>query len=343
MLKLYTNTEFLTETHRRHVFPLLFDLVFKKNKKLLDTYTIVDSAKTSDIVVFPIDYGAFLKHNDAFLTLLQSAKKTNKPIWIYSAGDYGFTNYIANSYTFRLGGFNSKLDDNTYVIPSFVNDPYKSFLSQNFSALAKGSKPKIGFVGHAQSGLVKYLKEYTNYLKYLTKRSVGKLLADRQSFYPSSIKRAKFLKVLALHEDLDTTFVLRNKYRAGSHSKLSQQESSKAFYDNIYNSAYTFCIRGVGNFSVRFYETLAVGRIPILLNTDCRLPLGEIIDWSKHCLIINLESKTKIADQILEFHNNLTASEFENLQIANRNLWLSTLNREAYFFNIAKQFKTKLK
>ena len=341
MLKLYTNKEFLTETYRRQVFPLLFDLVFLKNKILLEHYILVDTIEVADIVVFPIDYAVFFKHNTAFLSLLKIAKQHQKPIWIYTAGDYGFTNYIDNSYTYRLGGFNSKLDRNTFVLPSFINDPYTSFLQQGFLVLEKESKPSIGFVGHAQSGVIKYLKEYTNHLKYLVKRKVNKLLADRQLFYPSSIRRASYLKRLGLHEDLHSAFILRKKYRAGSHSKLTQQESSQQFFDMIFNTAYTFCIRGVGNFSVRFYETLAVGRIPILLNTDCRLPLDNQIDWTKHCVIINLNNKSTIANQILAFHNSLTATEFKNIQHSNRELWLNTLRRDVYFIKIAQQFKTK--
>ncbi|WP_405295882.1 exostosin family protein [Algibacter sp. Ld11] len=341
MLKLYTNKEFLTETYRRQVFPLLFDLVFLKNKTLLEHYTIVNTVADADIVVFPVDYAVFLKQNTVFLSLLKAAKQHQKAIWIYTAGDYGFTNYINNSYTFRLGGFNSKLNRNTFILPSFINDPYSSFLPQGFSVLEKERKPSIGFVGHAQSGVIKYLKEYSNHLKYLVKRKTNLLLADRQLFYPSSVKRANYLQRLTLHDDLDATFILRQKYRAGSHSKLTQQESSQQFFDTIFNTAYTFCIRGVGNFSVRFYETLAVGRIPILLNTDCRLPLSTEIDWTKHCVIIDHNNKDTVADQILAFHNNLTDAEFENIQHSNRELWLNTLRRDVYFIKIGRQFKTK--
>lgn len=342
MLKLYTNTDFLTEAYRRKVFPLLFDLVFKQNKKLLNKYSIVANIKDANVVVLPIDYAAFLKHSRPFLELLKAAKATKLPVWIYTAGDYGFTNYIPNSYTFRLGGFDSKMDKNTYVLPSFINDPYISVLARDFSVLKKQSKPSIGFVGHAQSGVLKYLKEYTNHLKYQLKRKFNQLLADKQTFYPSSVKRANYLKILAVNEGLDTSFILRNKYRAGSHNVESQQETTLQFYDNLFNNAYTFCIRGVGNFSVRFFETLAVGRIPILLNTDCRLPLPNQIDWTKHCLILDASSNIKISDQILEFHNRLTEMEFENIQCSNRNLWLNTLQRDAYFLEIYHQFNTRL-
>ncbi|RAJ16999.1 exostosin domain-containing protein [Olleya aquimaris] len=341
MLKLYTNTNFLTETYRRQVFPLLFDLVFKKNDTLLSKYQLVAAIEDADVVVFPADYAVFLKQKHACTTLLHLAKQHQKPIWIYTAGDYGFTNYIPNSYTFRLGGFDSQLDTNTFVIPSFINDPYDTFLPQGFSALKKDSTPSIGFVGHAQSGFKKYVKEYTNHLKYRIKRAFNVILADQQSFYPSSIKRAKYLSQLAVNDQLNTQFILRHHYRAGSQSELTQKESSKQFYDNMFNNAYTLCLRGVGNFSVRFYETLAVGRIPILINTDCRLPLSSKIDWSKHCLIIEEKGKVPIAEQILKFHNSLTETAFENLQTSNRDLWLNTLRREPYFLEIYNQFKTK--
>ena len=111
MLKLYSDKDFLTEIHRKRVFPLLFDLYFSKNDLLLKYYRLTDDVSSCDFIVFPIDYSHFIKFKDAFNNLHQLAKKLNKPVWIYTAGDYGFTNYIKNSYTFRLAGFHIKLSN----------------------------------------------------------------------------------------------------------------------------------------------------------------------------------------------------------------------------------------
>jgi hypothetical protein len=341
MLKLYTNTSFLNETYRKSVFPLLFDLHFLKDNVLLQYYEIVETIEASDIVIFPIDYAQFLNFRTAFLSLQKEAKANNKPIWIYTGGDYGFTNYIKNSYTFRLGGFDSKLDDNSFVIPSFINDPYRTQLTQEFRILPKEVQPSIGFVGHAQAGFVKYCKEFLNHLKYKTKRKLNKLTADSQSFYPSSTKRAKYLGKLNLSENLNTNFMFRNSYRAGVQTEANKQKTTQEFYDNIYNNAYTFCIRGVGNFSVRFYETLAVGRIPIVLNTDCRLPLPNTINWEDHCVLLDENKKQSLETQILEFHNSKTEEAFEAIQKNNRELWESHLVRQAYFKTIYNIFKTE--
>lgn len=342
MLKLYTDTNFLTETHRKDVFPLLFDLHYLKNDFLFHYFQLVDDASKSDVVVFPIDYILFLKFKKAFNTLQQLAKKHEKPIWIYTGGDYGFTNYIKNSYTFRLGGFDNKLTDTTFVIPSFVNDPYLSHLPQGFDTLKKENEPTVGFVGHANSSILKYTKEVFNHLKYKLKISFLGKLADAQSFYPSSIKRANYLKKLQLSKGLQTNLILRNQYRAGVQTEADKQKSTQVFYNNIFENAYTFCSRGVGNFSVRFYETLAVGRIPILLNTDCRLPLHETIDWAKHIVILNDKMKTSFEEQILDFHNSKNDFEFEALQKSNRNLWETHLMRHAYFIKVHDAFLNKI-
>lgn len=338
MLKLYTNPSFLIEKHRKSVFPLLFDLHFLSNETLLEYYILVDTVQECDIVVFPIDYVQFLKHKTAFSKLNEAAKRNDKPIWVYTAGDFGFTNYIKNSYTFRLGGFDNLLNESTFIMPVFINDPYTTALEEGFASLKKNEQPSIGFVGHAQSGALKYLKEALNHFKYQVKRNLKRLLADSQAFYPSSIKRAQYLSKLKKSKHLKIDFVLRTNYRAGIINEDEKQKTAQEFYNNIFNNAYTFCSRGVGNFSVRFYETLAVGRIPVLLNTACRLPLSTIIDWTKHCLILDEKKEESIEEQILRFHKSKTDEEFEVLQINNRKLWKSHLRRPHYFINIHNLF-----
>ena len=101
----------------------------------------------------------------------------------------------------------------------------------------------------------------------------------------------------------------------------SFQRVRKEFYKNIENTDYTLCIRGTGNFSARFYETLALGRIPIFINTDCMLPFNDVIDWKKHVIWIEQREISEIATKIRNFHNGLTQDSFISLQIKNRKLW----------------------
>ncbi|NJX15053.1 exostosin domain-containing protein [Tamlana crocina] len=343
MLKLYTNISFLTDANRSKVFPLLFDLHYVKSEQLCDFYELTDTISDCDIVVLPIDYGSFFKNQKAFQRLLTEAQKYKKPIWLYTAGDFGFTVHIPNSYNFRLGGFHSKLSDNTFVMPSFINDPFETALKTSFSVLRKTEQPRIGFVGHAKTGIIKYMKSYLSHFKLRFKYIVKSTYFDKQSFYPSGIKRAQYLNTLKRSENLQTNFILRNNYRAGAKDQKAKARTTTEFYNNIFDNLYTFCIRGVGNFSVRFYETLAVGRIPILLNTDCRLPLSNLIDWNKHTVILDASSKVSLEQQILQFHEAKSNEELAEIQKNNRLLWETHLRRHSYFIKVHDIFVEQLK
>ena len=76
--------------------------------------------------------------------------------------------------------------------------------------------------------------------------------------------RKKYLQTL-LNSSLKCNFVLRQGFWApGVDKKVARQE----YFENMENNIFTFCYRGAGNFSYRFYETFMMGRIPILINTD---------------------------------------------------------------------------
>ena len=90
-------------------------------------------------------------------------------------------------------------------------------------------------------------------------------------------------------------------------------------------------MRGKGNYSYRFYETLAAGRIPVFVNTDSPLPLPDMVDWKAHCVWVEHDEVENIGEKILMFHESLSASEFEEIQVRNRRLWQSLLTPERFF------------
>jgi hypothetical protein len=338
MLKLYTDTSFVNETYRRQLFPLLFDLCILENKEIKKLFNLVDNPTEADVFVFPIHFNAFSKHKEALANFEVLITEYNRPVWVYTSGDFGYT-FNTDYYNFRFGGFNSKLNSNTFVLPAFINDPYKK-LNQDFFTLNKTEKPEIGFVGHAKSGLIKYLKELNVHLKTRLKQIIKNDKSDSQSFYPSGYKRAKYLGLLNKSYKITPNFIFRNNYRAGITTEEEKQKTTLEFYNNMSQNAYAFCIRGAGNFSVRFYEALAMGRIPVLINTDCKLPLENTIDWNKHLVLINEKYISEIEDKITQFHNNLSHQEFIDLQVNNRSLWTNQLERVAYFKTIYHQFKS---
>lgn len=346
MINLYTDITFLTEANRRFIFPLMLDIFYFSNDELIKKYTIVESLNASDIAVLPLDIGhLYTKKQQKFVRhFINEAKKKNKIIWVYSANDLGMTLDFDYDllYVFRLGGKNSKMNSNNLVLPSFISDPYFSKFNAEFKPVSKTEKPTIGFVGHATAGLKKVMSEFYIYVKYNLERIFKLVYSDYFSLYLAGIKRFHLLKKLSTSDKLTTNFILREKYRAGAKQEQDKDKTAQEYFQNIYDNGYTFCFRGGGNFSVRFYETLAMGRIPILINTDCRLPLSNLIQWENHCLIIDFDEKSELVESIVNFHKNISENKFIEMQENNRFLWLDLLRRPSYFLKIHDVFKQKL-
>lgn len=340
MLKLYTDQNYLTPENRMIIFPLLFDLWYLPNSNLLEKYQIVSEIAHCDIVVVPIDIARFdaSKSQQKLNDFINKALSLGKKVWLYSGGDYG-QSLDANVYTFRLSGFASKLNSQTFILPSFINDPYV-FLSKEFRTLAKSQKPQIGFVGHASNAWSKRIKEFVLFLNYNYKRWTKTISTDYQAFYLSTSKRFQYLALLAKNTNIESKFIFRAKYRAGVKTEEQKNKTTAEFFENIEHNPYTFCMRGAGNFSVRFYETLAMGRIPFVIDTDFRLPLSDSINWEKHCIIAQ---EQHIEKTLIDFHKNISPEDFELMQTNNRKLWKTHLEREAYFLKIHTLFKTTIK
>ncbi len=341
MIRIYTNEEYLTQEYRSYVFPLLFDLHYLEHSKLDSYYKLVDSPESCDLAIFPIDITRllFLRRQKELDDFVNRVRSYTKNIWVYSGGDIGNTIDYKDVTVFRLGGFQSKLSRLSRTLPSFIEDPLINTLQRDWRPLAKSKLPEIGFVGHAKSGLIKYLEEISSFIRWNLRRYRKTAYSDFQPFYPSGVKRANYLKILQNDSRLSCNFILRSKYRAGATTQEVRNRTTLEFFENIYNNCYTFCMRGHGNFSVRLYEVISLGRIPILVDTDCKLPLGEVIDWESHAIICKEEEIKRLPQIIHDFHTNISEEKLVQLQKNNRQLWLEKLSREAYFITMHDLFE----
>jgi hypothetical protein len=304
---------------------------------------MVSTIEESDIAIFPlaIEYLYKIKKQFFLEKFIETASQNNKKVFVFTSGDIGLTLKDSNVFIMRLGGFDSKMKVNDLIMPPFINDPYV-FLNREIKFLNKEKFPTIGFVGHSNGSFFKISKEFLLFLRLNLKRLLKIEIIDYQRFYPSSYFRKKYLSHIQNNKKIKTNFIFRKKYRAGVKSEFERQATTIDFFENIASNAYTFCMRGGGNFSVRFYETLAMGRIPILLNTDCRLPFHTKINWENHCLIINEMDSEQMNDKILEFHGKMSNQDFINIQKANRLLWEKYFTKEGFFINLESEIQSVL-
>jgi hypothetical protein len=109
--------------------------------------------------------------------------------------------------------------------------------------------------------------------------------------------RKKIIRVFEKNNQLKCDFVKQEAFWGGN---PHDPTVIKVFYSNIENNQYIICNRGRGNFSMRFYETLATGRVPVLVNTNIELPFSHIINWEDAIIMKNRERDCAIA--VIENH-----------------------------------------
>jgi len=147
--------------------------------------------------------------------------------------------------------------------------------------------------------------------------------------------RKKYLDVL-LKSNLKTNFILRNGFWAPG---VDKEKAVEEFFQNMKENIFIFCYRGGGNFSYRFYETLMMARIPILVTTDMSLPFEDKINYGEHMVLIpeeKLESPVNIVSWILHFYSR-NKDKLDDIQLSNRKLWEDYFSPEGYLSQIIKE------
>lgn len=178
--------------------------------------------------------------------------------------------------------------------------------------------PTLGFTGHVATGL----------------RSLGYLRRGWQHFYGFTL-RERALKAFERSALVRCDFVRRRinlgPPMAGVDTDKRKSLMRNEYVASVFENAYSLCVRGTGNWSYRFFETLSAGRIPVLIDTDSALPLEAMIDWDRHVCRIPLASLGRSAEILAEFHATRDESQLQATQKANRKLWLETLCPAAFF------------
>lgn len=273
--------------------------------------------------------------NDA-LVLIKEYGCWNKPIYTWVGGDHTYRIPEGNFFLFRCGGYQSMRRKNEHAYPVIIRDPLEYLCIPSIEVLQKEMKPKIGFCGLADKnwidGSLRALKVSIFKLVNLFRKPY----LDLTHPVSGTRLRQKGIKLLSDSSDIETNFLIRS---SSGGQKINSDTYKLEFWKNMLTSPYGLCVRGAGNYSARFYEVLAMGRIPLLVNTDCILPQDDKINWKKHCVIINKNDLNNIVEKIYDFHNALSKNAFNEIQINNRELWKQKLTFNGFFHTFLQKVK----
>lgn len=135
----------------------------------------------------------------------------------------------------------------------------------------------------------------------------------------SKYGRKKYINWFQNQKEFKTNFIVNEQVW----TKLNNKHYQNNYFNNLRDNMFIFCNRGAGNYSYRFYEIFMMGRIPILIDSDCVYPFEEKYNLKNHCVFIkekNIKKMYQINMHIRKFiiknKNNLIS-----IQKSNRALW----------------------
>ncbi len=342
--KIFTESTSLTDPQLKNLSPILSfhwmglrtDEIFENRSNPDSPFAITNDTSEADIFVLPMHWSYYLWNSkakmDEAIQLAELAREAKKKIIIWFKGDLVPRIPFENAVIFLPGAIKSRAEKDFRACPVFIDDPDPVFRHDGFVQYRnKSAKPSVGFCGYAAAGGLKTAWSILKGTQLNLASRYGHYDFSAVPIIPATLHRAKALRLLSKHPMVDSNFVIRHQYTGPNSGNTSQrQEAANVFFSNIYENDYTLCIRGYGNWSYRFYQTLACGRIPVFVDTDCLLPLPAV-DWKKYCVWIDLSELKHISEKVADFHSSMSSSDFLELQVSCRKLWKEHLTLDGFF------------
>lgn len=299
-----------------------------------------DSAVGSDLAVLPMSWNFYRRTGDTIkaLRFIEEARRKGLTVLTWCSGDFGVTPLDKDVHILRSSGYLKNRLPNQFALPVFIRDP----LTANFDLTepilrAKTASPVVGFCGLAYAPLYKSAYDALRTAVRNIKYYAGVSPNEPQDLYPAARLRMRVLSLVGSDQRITSNFIIRRAYRAGARTPDDRERTTREYYQNMIDSDYVICIRGRGNFSSRLYETMAMGRIPIIVDTDCVFPYDDLIDWKSLTVWIDYRELHTLPAKLMEFHAGLSEDAFTSLQQQIRRIWVERLSMHGYFATLIEK------
>ena len=224
--------------------------------------------------------------------------------------------------------YRSQFTTNEVAMPFWGGDLTQTGMPDGWFSAPWQPKASIGFRGAVYTSLKKGVShQIKNLLRLILRRHRGN---DAVAI------RTKAIRALANSPFVSTDFsFIENSWLAQTYEKersfLALRESHRLFAQNVIQNPYTLCVRGGGNFSVRFYEVLSAGRIPVFVDTDCVLPAEDHVPWKDLCVWVDSRRVDQIGTILANFHARLDTDRLADLQRTILKAWQTHICPDAFY------------
>lgn len=287
---------------------------------------IEDDPSKADFILIPYEY-YFIRHDKAYIqSFVGLAQKYKKTLVIFDPSDFDYEINYPNSIVLRYSQYKYKKKDYEIIIPPFAEDLLGD---QPIKILQKKELPIVGFVGWAG------LKNVTQFIKFYIKT----FWVDIKSIFDSHLRatkkgiyfRRKAIKYLKMSSLVKTSFIVRKSFSGHSNDiEIDPTIARSDYIKNIEESDFILAPKGDGNYSIRFYEILSMGRIPILIDTETLLPLEDVMDYDKFIVRVDYKDISKLPEITSRIYSNLDNDSFAKMQIEARRAFVDHLRMDVF-------------
>lgn len=299
-----------------------------------DFFEITENPEQADFALLPNDWKRYVRVGDVALAKkfinLATFHGLRTIVFYHSDSDENLA--LKNVILFRTSLSKARRSANEYAMPGWNGDLLQYFNGGRVLPSPCRDVPVVGFCGAVRMGRVRWQKRVKNF--YYKWFNYAKYRFDAGSF------RKHILDRLQQSSKIQSNFLLRSGYlgdfRRQGLDKAYMESIRMEYFQNSIDSDYVLCIRGVGNFSYRFYETMSLGRIPIFVNTDCVLPFDSFLNYKDMVVWIEPDEIDIIDQKVLEHFNATGKDRLVELQLRLREIWKELLSPEGFFRNFHK-------
>ncbi len=290
-------------------------------------FTVVNDITQCDFVTIPYNYFSILKHSDYIKDCIQTAQSTGKKILVFAYGDSDEAVNIPNSIIVRTSQYRYKKASNEVIMPAYVEDLGKNGITYREK---KNTKAVVSFVGWAGFA---HISDKVKYFFRVIFQELKSIIDKKATLHkPGLYFRRHALSRLANSSGLNTSFTVRKSY--SGHKKtieLSPVQARTEFVDRVSNSDFALAVKGDGNYSLRFFEILSLGRIPLLIDTDCPLPFEDRISYQDFIVRIDYKDLKRVDELLAIFYKKIGSEQFMIMQKKARAVFEQFLSVESYF------------
>ncbi len=273
---------------------------------------MTDDPANADYLLLAHNFSTLRKHHDYVAEFEALSRKYTKKVIVFWHGDRDNHVPLSNAQVFRTSIYDHSMRPDEIAMPAYSEDLLQG---EQLQIRRKQKIPTIGFCGWAD-----YRSPRNRWGTYVQNAVIdAQALLHNMPIIRARRKgislRREAISALQGHAYITTNFIIRSSYSGHKNTiNVDPTTARKEYRDNMLQSDLALCVKGDGNFSYRFYEALSLGRIPLLIDTDCVLPMVDKIDYDSFILRIPFQDIPKLPEKVREWWENVTDEQFVEMQ-----------------------------